>query len=420
MSVDVLLALEGELEASVAALVDAEPNAHLSRRCADLAEAVAAAEAGLGTVLIATEAAPLDRRLVARLAKRGIAVVAVAGDSGGAERLAGRGGAAVLPPTVTADEVVAVALTATVAAAPAATTSEDPGSESEADAPAAKRGAIVAVWGPQGAPGRSSVAANVARELVDVGEVLLVDADTWGAAQATSLGLADEAPGMAAVARSALSGELTSAVLERYAVEIGEGLRLVTGLSRADRWAELAPAALDALWPVVREVAEVTVVDCGSGVAEHDAAGLGGAPSREEATAGILAAADLVVVVGSAEPLGMQRLVHALADLATAAPAADTPRLVVVNRVRASVAGDRPREAVADVLAQYAQVSEVFAVPFDLAAFDAAALHGGTLAECAPRSAGRRALRDLARLVAAHPALGGVFDKEVGAAESAA
>lgn len=412
MTVDVLLALEGDLEAPVAALVDAERGAHLSRRCADIAEAVGAAEAGIGSVLVASESAQLDRKVVTRLAKHAVAVVAVARDAAGQERLAGRGCAAVLPPGATPEDVVAAALGASVArsaVAAAETGAQDAPSESDERSIPERRGAIVAVWGPQGAPGRTTIAANLAHELSTHGDTLLVDADTWGAAQAITWGLEDEAPGMAAVARAALGGELTQAVLARHAVELRPRLRLLTGLSRADRWAELAPAALDALWPLARASADVTVVDCGFGIADPDGLALAAGPTREEATAGILAEADLVVVVGGAEPLAMQRLVHALADLATVAAAAETDRMVAVNRVRAAVAGDRPREAVADVLAKYAQVAQVATVPHDQQALDACAMLGRTLTECAPRSQASRAVRDLAQQVAAHPAVAPAF-----------
>ena len=45
--------------------------------------------------------------------------------------------------------------------------------------------ALLAVWGPKGAPGRTTVAVNLAFEAAPlVGEVLLVDADTYGGAVA--------------------------------------------------------------------------------------------------------------------------------------------------------------------------------------------------------------------------------------------
>jgi len=74
------------------------------------------------------------------------------------------------------------------------------------------RGAVIAVWGPAGAPGRTSLAIAIAGELAASGHsVALADADTHGAAIAPSLGLLDEAPGFAAACRLAGTNALTAA-----------------------------------------------------------------------------------------------------------------------------------------------------------------------------------------------------------------
>src|SRR4029450_11154857 len=70
-------------------------------------------------------------------------------------------------------------------------------------------GRMVAVWGPTGAPGRTTVAATLAGQLAVVGhEALLVDADTYGASVAQALGMLDESAGIAAAARAANQGAL--------------------------------------------------------------------------------------------------------------------------------------------------------------------------------------------------------------------
>ncbi len=63
---------------------------------------------------------------------------------------------------------------------------------------------VIAVWGPAGAPGRSTLAIELAVELVRGGRrVGLVDADTHAPSLASALGLADEGPGFASACRSA-------------------------------------------------------------------------------------------------------------------------------------------------------------------------------------------------------------------------
>jgi Mrp family chromosome partitioning ATPase len=65
----------------------------------------------------------------------------------------------------------------------------------------------VAVWGPTGAPGRTTVAVNLAAELALLGRhTLVVDADTYGGTIAQAVGLFDESPGLAAAARAAGQG----------------------------------------------------------------------------------------------------------------------------------------------------------------------------------------------------------------------
>src|SRR5690606_7661228 len=62
-----------------------------------------------------------------------------------------------------------------------------------------RRGTVVVVWGPHGAPGRTSLAIALAAEFAAAGlRTVLADADTHAASVAPSLGLLDEAPGFAA------------------------------------------------------------------------------------------------------------------------------------------------------------------------------------------------------------------------------
>ena len=75
-------------------------------------------------------------------------------------------------------------------------------------------------------------------------------------------------------------------------------------------------------------------------------------------------------------------------------------RLVMVNRVRASVAGPRPGEAVAQALARYAGVTDAVLVPEDRAGTDTALLEARMLREIAPGSPARRAIAQAAARVA--------------------
>ena len=82
-----------------------------------------------------------------------------------------------------------------------------------------------------------------------------------------------------------------------------------------------------------RGLADFTVVDCGFCLETDEELSFDTiAPRRNGATLAVLEDADLVLVVGSADPIGMQRLVRGLGELRDAE--LDRPVWVVLNRVR--------------------------------------------------------------------------------------
>lgn len=295
-------------------------------------------------------------------------------------------------------------------AAPSASSDEKAPDASGAGAPAAGApesgaappGRLVVVWGPAGAPGRTTVALTLAAELAALGGgALLVDADTEAPSVAQALGLLDDSSALAVAARQATHGRLDRAALSQLAPALEGGLRVLTGLTRADRWRELPASALEVVWEVARELSPWTVVDVGAGLEIEAGFDPTWAPQRHQAAAAALAAADVVIVVGAGEPVGVRRLVLALGDLADRGflrPGAE--RVVVVNRLRASAAGPRPSQSVTEALTRFADVTAPVLVPDDRAATDKAALHGRTLTEVAPSSPARLALHELARRLA--------------------
>lgn len=396
-----LIAVRGETESTVAALLGAAKGVTVARRCADLGEALAAAHAGRGAVVVVSAQPQLTIAVVAEFAASGVATVAVATTPQEVAQLRSLGVAEVLEAVGIdggfAEDALGGLAELVMSAArnlPTVAT-EDARPTTQRATPS--KGAIIAVWGPAGAPGRTTVAVTMAWELARRWPTILVDADTYGAAVAQALGLLDEAPGIAALARAALGGTLGAETVSRHAIEAAPGLRVLSGMTRAERWPELPAAALDSVWEVLRDHASFIVVDCGFCLErdeelQYDTR----APQRNGATLSALAAADAVVAVGSAEPLGIQRLVHALADLDRIVPQERTARLVVVNRVRASVAGGRAREAVADALKRYAGVDTVWTIGWDPRGCDAATLAGQSLGERAARSPVRKAIQAIA------------------------
>ncbi len=412
MALGVLCAVQGPAEALLVQAVDADGRLAVARRCADLVELLAAAEAGLGRLaIVSAELEHLDREAVAALHHAGLRVVCVADQSRPwlTDRLAACGADLVVPPPADPAAARAVVERAGVLLdqAPPSVAEPDQASPELSGMPRhaapARRGRLVAVWGPTGAPGRTTMAVNLAAELAALGRAaLLVDADTYGGAVAQVIGLLEEAPGIAAAARAAAQGGLDTTSLARLAPVASPELRVLSGVARADRWQELPAAALDAVWPVACALAEWTVVDTGFSLERDEVLSYDTrAPQRNAATHSALAAADVVVVVGAGDPVGVARLVRALTELAELGLPAT--RFVVVNRVRAAATGPDPQRALAQALARYAGVDEVIVVPDDRAACDAALLAGRTLREGAPGSPARKALAGLAARLAALP-----------------
>jgi len=257
MTVPLLAAVSGaSWEADlVAALEGGADGVTVVRRCVDLADLLAAAAAGTGrAALVSADLRRLDQDALTRLALAHVAVVGLftPGDDVAEARLRLLGLDHVLPADTPAHDI-ASAVASSLAGAqrrradnhggsalfsygdPAAALADlssasavPNGSNGQAMSAASAEssgwidpmvepgsGRLVAVWGPTGAPGRTTVAVGIAGELARAGvQTLLADADTYGGSVAQVLGFLDEAPGLAAAARLANLGQLDLAALE--------------------------------------------------------------------------------------------------------------------------------------------------------------------------------------------------------------
>lgn len=258
---------------------------------------------------------------------------------------------------------------------------------------------VIAVWGPHGAPGRSTLAIQLAVELSRRGRrTALVDTDTVAPALALLLGLSDDAPGVAAACRRAERGALDSAELTRLATTVATGggdIEVLPGINRPSRWPELSSTRLRATLGACREWSEETVVDVAAAFdadeeVTYDLAG----PRRHAATTASLNEADLIIAVASADPLGISRFVREHAELRRLT--APTPVVVVVNQVRPGPLGIDARGQVRRTLERFAGITDVVFLPFDQRAADAALLHARPMTDVAPRSPFLAAVRRLA------------------------
>jgi len=265
------------------------------------------------------------------------------------------------------------------------------------------RGTVVAVWGPAGSPGRTTLAVGIAAEIAAAGfTVALCDVDTHSASVAPVLGLMDEAPGFAAACRLAGAESLTRAELERIGQRHGSagnasteaGFWVLTGIGQPSRWPELSGERVVATIAECRRWVDYVVVDTASSLEnDEEISSDMFAPRRNAATLAAIREADHIVAVASADPVGLSRFLRAYGDLADVAVTLSVT--VVANKVRASAIGLGPAGQVSQTLSRFGGIDAPVLVPWDLQATDAALLSARTLVEVAPKSAARLAIKRL-------------------------
>ncbi|MFC8304105.1 CpaE family protein [Specibacter sp. NPDC057265] len=271
-----------------------------------------------------------------------------------------------------------------------------PGAVLPASPPATAPGTLVAVWGPIGSPGRTTVAMNLAAEYATQGrQVLLIDADSYGASIAAALGLLDESASFAQACRAADQGTLSVAALAKTSTGVvftGGTFSLLTGLTRPDRWPELRAAAVERVLATARDLAELVIVDCGFSLESDEELSYDTvAPRRNAATLSVLEQADVILAVGSGDAIGIPRLIRALAEL-DRLPHHGQVR-VVVNKVRRKAVGAGPEKALEQAWQRFGpNIAISHFLPWDPELTDKALLSGRLLLEVAADSGLRRAI----------------------------
>ncbi|RRD49795.1 hypothetical protein EII12_10215 [Buchananella hordeovulneris] len=373
VSARVLLAVQGPGEAALVRAIEESPQLVVARRCADLPELLAAAAAGHGDIaLLDLEQEGVDAATLADLKKHQVRVVlnAPPGQTGRAHAL----GVAVTTTDAPPSSVVAV-LERESGGRPTVPV-ELVAQIEQASAPAVGAGLTIAFWSGAGAPGRTVLAIETAAAVAARGHrTLLVDADTFGPCLAQSLGLLEETSAVAVACRYAAHGRLTAQNLPEMAVRLAENWELLPGLTRADRWREAPGAALASVLEIAAQIYDVVVLDLPGGLAEPGSDGFGS--TRDDATLAALQAADVVVLVGAGDPVGLRRLVHATKDLEDYQLLAAPVRLVgAINRVRPTLAGRHPHAEVEAIARRYTALPEIVTICEDREGCDAALMRG--------------------------------------------
>ncbi|MGI9156426.1 MAG: AAA family ATPase [Marmoricola sp.] len=362
------------------------------KRCVDLADLLATAGSGQADIAVVSPDLPgLDAASVLHLLRHDVRTVAV-GDEGLVSL--GRIGVVEVVPEAEVDR-----LADAVGRAVVQEIVPDPRPESDlavADG-VGLPGRVVAVWGPAGAPGRTTIAVSLAAELArrvsPGGRVVLADLDPYGGSVAQHLGVLDEVSGLLAAARLVNAGELDERRFASTRRVVSAGLELLSGLPRPDRWVEVRDGVITEILDRASRHADV-VVDIGFSLEDAEADfGRPGA-GRNRMTLESLLGADEVLVAGSADPVGLARLARGLVELGDTQPGA--PVRVVVNRMRDSL-GWAERD-IRGMVEGFCRPLGIHFLPDDRSACDKALVSGKALTETGD-SALRKAVAGLADAV---------------------
>ena len=350
------------------------------KRCVDVGDLLATATAGQADVAVVSLDAPgLDRDAVDHLRGHGVRPVAILPSGPDLDAAALRATRIGVRAVVADDDLPELGDVVAAGDEPEPTVAR----ATEGRAPeAAQPGRVTAVWGPAGAPGRTTLAVGLAAELGRSRRTLLVDADPYGGAVAQQLGIVDEVSGLLAATRLAAAGQLP----ERFGSvqrSLDHRLSVITGLPRADRWVEVRAGVVEHLLEVAGGHGHV-VVDTGFSL-EQDPGSEAGRAGRNTMTLAALEAADDVVVVGSADPVGLSRLARGLVELAETT--GRTAPYVVVNRMRPTLGW--AEADIAGMLRGVTAIAGLHFLPDDRAAVDRALVAGRSLAEIGDSAVGR-------------------------------
>jgi MinD-like ATPase involved in chromosome partitioning or flagellar assembly len=213
------------------------------------------------------------------------------------------------------------------------------------------------VWGAKGAPGRTTIAVELSAELAAVEPgTILVDADIYGGDVAQVLAIVDELPTIVWAAQRASTDQLTLAVIEENLRRAGrEGPVVLPGVPRADMWSEVSEFGWKRLLQALTASFSFVVCDIASCIQEPPAGP--GVQDRDSIARSTLMAADRVVAVCRADPVGIKSFLWAMEDLKELVDLDNV--LVVANRVRPGEEhevgyilkkhlGKRPRIAIKD------------------------------------------------------------------------
>ncbi|MFN2488807.1 MAG: CpaE family protein [Actinomycetota bacterium] len=318
----VTVAGEPEQEAAIAARLGSRGDLELVLRCVDRIELLAAIRGGaLDGIVSVGIASWFDAQCAHEAARAGIRVVGMVDDALEIERMSALG-AELLPVGADVDEVIDRCREA-----------REPAARLLSSQPSTPRGKLIAVWGPKGAPGRTTVAIELAAELCQTEpETLLIDGDPYGGDMLQLLGIIEELPTIVWATRMAAKEELDAARLMLDLRRAGKrGPVFLPGLPRADLWAEVSDFGWRQLLQVVRATFRFTVCEVGFCLEPERAAFSQTGEGRNMIARTTIAEAEQIVAVCRGDLVGTKNFLWAFEELRALVDVDDI--LIVANRV---------------------------------------------------------------------------------------
>jgi cellulose biosynthesis protein BcsQ len=190
----------------------------------------------------------------------------------------------------------------------------------------------IAMWGPHGSSGKSTIAINLAESLSNSGfQVLLVDADRENPSLAIMLGLDRPTQDFTAAKELESADRAPGGFLPQiFRVACGSHhFHLLSGISPTAQWSELGVEEVQYLMQQMEQYDRI-VFDLSSSL-DSPGTRKPGAPNRNQLTRFLISAVDQLVAIGRADFLGVHRLVAQL--LSVKKLRKDKPTKVVFNLV---------------------------------------------------------------------------------------
>lgn len=260
--------------------------------------------------------------------------------------------------------------------------------------PGHRLGKVVTVWGTHGAPGRSTIAFNLAALAAQQGQqVCLIDADTYAPSLDALMALEDTGSGLAILCsdadRAQLDEKKAGAIMERVPLKNGT-FDFLSGITSSSRWPEVRARAFAEVLEWLKHRYDLVICDVAAPIeVDEELTFDGPAPRRNAATLTALACADRVIVLGEADVIGLPRLIN-LAREVQARPELFAPETDVqywLNRSRREAAGFNPEAKMRDNWARYLSIPLTGVIPYERKVMDRLRRNGEALLEVAPRHA---------------------------------